>query len=92
MDEFDYYSVDQIEDMEFQGWEDPEKSDSELIEELDTITALNAFEGDPHIDLVERVIREKIERRGLVKSHDFASENFRADAIRLMDNDNDRRF
>jgi hypothetical protein len=70
MDEFEYYSVDQREDMELQDWEDSERSDDELIGDLAAIRALSECDMDPQLDTDARAIREKIERRGLSVEED----------------------
>jgi hypothetical protein len=66
MDELEYYSPDEIEDMELQDWEVLGKSDFDLIDELATIRAINDYEMDPHLDQDQQALLAEAERRGLL--------------------------
>src|SRR5208283_4847559 len=77
MDELEYYSPDEIEDMEIQNWEVQVKSDFDLLDELASICAMNHHEMDPHLDHDQQVILAEAIRRGLL--------------IRRMDDDCDCR-
>jgi len=64
MDELEYYSPDEIEDMELQDWEVLGKSDFELIEELASINAINDHKMDPHLDADKRATLRKPKEEG----------------------------
>ena len=77
MDELDYYSADEIEDMELPDWEVLGKSDFELIEELATVCAINEYEMDPHLDEDKQTALAEVERRGLLMDDDWECEECR---------------
>ena len=77
MDELEYYSPEQIEDMELQDWEINDQSDLELMGELLSIEAVNSFEPDPHLDADRRVALAEVKRRGLLIDDDWECEECR---------------
>jgi len=69
MDELEYYSPDEIEDMELQDWEVLGKSDFDLMDELASISAMNDYEMDPHLDHDQQMVLAEAIRRGLLIHH-----------------------
>ncbi len=71
MNGLEYYSPEQIEDMELQNWELGEKSDFDLLDELVTIRAMNIIAPDPHLDADQTAAIAEFERRGLLIDDDW---------------------
>ena len=77
MDELEYYSLEEIEGMELPDWEISERSDADLLAELETIRAMNGIEPNPHLDSDEKAARAEYERRGLLMDDDWECEERR---------------
>lgn len=65
MDELEYYSPEEIEDMELQDSEFLEKSDFELIEDIASVSELYELDMDPHLYRDKENLLAEAERRGL---------------------------
>jgi hypothetical protein len=68
-DELDFYSLDEIEDMELRQDADAEGedlSDTELMENLASVVEINEYEADPHLEGDKHALQEMAERRGLM--------------------------